>query len=209
MFKKIFTLFLLAALPLTALEEEANPSNSPEPLVLQEDATLTSVLEPSLEEELSMKDSLSFIQPPEPMQPSESSPPSTSTQPPETTKPQKRIENPAPLSKPNVKQQETFPHLESTTKSYESAFMKMILYLAGVLIFVFTVFFIFKKFSSSRVKQSNHFRSIKLLEKRAISPKSMLYLVEIGGKKILLAESQLEIRNVSNLEWIESEKKGL
>ena len=74
---------------------------------------------------------------------------------------------------------------------------------------MFVVFFLFKKFSSQRMTQSNHFRSIKILEKRAISPKSMLYLVEIGGKKILLAESQLEIRNVSNLEWIEIEKKGL
>ena len=101
------------------------------------------------------------------------------------------------------------PHLESTTKIYESAFIKVIFFLIGLLVFVFAVFFIFKKFSSSRIKHSNHFRTIKLLEKRAISPKSMLYLIEIGGRKILLAESQLEIRNISNLEWVETEKKGL
>ena len=100
------------------------------------------------------------------------------------------------------------PHLQTTTKTYESAFIKMIIFLFGILIFVFIIFFLFKKFSSQRMIQSNHFRTIKILEKRAISPKSMLYLVEIGGKKILLAESQLEIRNVSNLEWIESDKKG-
>lgn len=116
-------------------------------------------------------------------------------------------QNPSNETLPDYSQEP--PQLDTTTKTYESAFIKMILSLIGILIFVFIVFFLFKKFASSRIKQSNHFRTIKLLEKRAISPKSMLYLVEIGGKKILLAESQLEIRNVSNLEWIESEKKGL
>lgn len=101
------------------------------------------------------------------------------------------------------------PHLESNTKEYESAFIKMIIFLIGLLIFVFIVFFLFKKLSSSRMQHNNHFRTIKILEKRAISPKSMLYLVEVGGKKILLAESQLEIRNISNLEWVEPEKKGI
>jgi flagellar protein FliO/FliZ len=118
---------------------------------------------------------------------------------------------PAPTQIPEapLKHDEDLSHFQSTTKSYESAFIKMLLCLAGILIFVFVVFFIIRKASSSRLKQSNHFRTIKLLEKRAISPKSMLYLIEIGGKQILLAESQLEIRNVSNLEWLQNEKKGI
>lgn len=107
--------------------------------------------------------------------------------------------------------EEAPPHsvLESSTKDYESAFIKMILFLVGLLILVFTVFFIFKKFSHARMQHNNHFRMIKVLEKRPISPKSMLYLVEIGGKKILLSESQLEVRHISHLDWIEVEKKGI
>ncbi|MCH9631421.1 MAG: hypothetical protein S4CHLAM37_14440 [Chlamydiia bacterium] len=98
---------------------------------------------------------------------------------------------------------------ESTTHSYEKAFIKMIFILVVILGVVFVVFYLFKRFSGSRMAISNHSKSIKIIEKRAISPKSMLYLVEIGGQKILLAESQLEIRNVSDLSWIENSKQGL
>jgi len=99
--------------------------------------------------------------------------------------------------------------LDSSTKDYEKAFIKMIFFLVGLLILVFVVFFLFKRFSHSRMQHNNHFRMIKVLERRPISPKSILYLVEIGGKKVLLAESQLEIRHISHLEWLEVEKKGL
>lgn len=98
---------------------------------------------------------------------------------------------------------------DQATHSYEKAFIKMIFILIAILAVVFIIFYLFKRFSSSRMALSNHSRSIKILEKRAISPKSMLYLIEIGGQKILLAESQLEIRNVSNLEWLENNKQGL
>ena len=102
------------------------------------------------------------------------------------------------------------PHdLQAATTSYETAFFKMLFVLAAILIVVALLFFVLKKLSSSRMQQSNHFRSIKILEKRAISPKSMLYLIEIGGKKLLLAESQLEIRPISTLDWIENTTKGL
>jgi flagellar biogenesis protein FliO len=43
-------------------------------------------------------------------------------------------------------------------------------------------------------------RSINILEKRALSPKSILYIVEIGNKKILIAESQVEVRALTTYE---------
>ncbi len=114
---------------------------------------------------------------------------------------------PAPL--PPMPTEEAVPELNAATSTYEAAFLKMILVLIGILAFIFIVFFIFKRFAATSIKQSNHSRTIKILEKRAISPKSMLYLIEIGGQKILIAESQLEIRPISNLDWIENENKGL
>lgn len=114
---------------------------------------------------------------------------------------------PAPLSP--MPMEETVPELNAATSTYEAAFLKMVLVLIGILAFIFIVFFIFKRFAATRIKQSNHSRTIKILEKRAISPKSMLYLIEIGGQKMLIAESQLEIRPISNLDWIENENKGL
>ena len=128
-----------------------------------------------------------------------------SEQPPASTQQAPTVPAPSPL--PPMEQAP--PELHDATMTYESAFMKMIFVLIGILVFIFIVFFIFKKFSSTRMKQSNHLRTIKILEKRAISPKSMLYLIEIGGQKILIAESQLEIRPISNLDWIENDNQGL
>lgn len=99
--------------------------------------------------------------------------------------------------------------LEKATSSYESAFIKMIFALVVILLLAGLAVYFFKKFSISRMQHNNHFRNIKILEKRSLSPKTVLYLVEIGGKKILMGESQLEIRTLSNLEWIETEKKTL
>lgn len=99
--------------------------------------------------------------------------------------------------------------LDLATTSYETAFIRMLFVLVGIISFAGLAVILLKKYAATRMQQSNHCRNIKVLEKRAISPKTILYLVEIGGKKMLLGESQLELRNLSHLEWIESEKKGL
>ncbi len=41
-------------------------------------------------------------------------------------------------------------------------------------------------------------QSIQILEKRMISPKTMLYLIEAEGKQILIAESQLEVKRLES-----------
>jgi len=113
----------------------------------------------------------------------------------------------APEEKPS--EEVEFPKLQTTTTSYESAFLKMIFVLIAILVVVFALFFILKRLSSKRLHQSNQLRTIKILEKRAISPKSLLYLIEIGGQKILIAESQLEVRLISSLDWIENDRQSL
>ena len=37
----------------------------------------------------------------------------------------------------------------------------------------------------------------------------MLYLIEVGGKQVLIAESQLEVRTVASLDLLESGEKDL
>ena len=51
-----------------------------------------------------------------------------------------------------------------------------------------------------RLTQANLTKNIKILEKRAISPKSLLYIVEIDGKKILISESNLEVRKIKEID---------
>ena len=40
---------------------------------------------------------------------------------------------------------------------------------------------------------------MKVLEKRPLSPKTMLYLIEMNGEEVVIAESQLEVRVLSSL----------
>jgi len=67
----------------------------------------------------------------------------------------------------------------------------------------------FKKISHGRLRNFNYLKSIKIIEKRPLSPKSMLYLIEVGGKQVLIAESQLEVRTVASLDLLESGEKDL
>ncbi len=77
---------------------------------------------------------------------------------------------------------------------YETSFLKMIFSLIGLLIVFFLTMWMLKKMSQGRLGFKSQNSSIKIIEKKALSPKSILYVVEIEGKKIVIAESQLEIK---------------
>lgn len=111
-------------------------------------------------------------------------------------------------NKENQEEKEMFPlsadreHLTTTTESYEGAFFKTILVLVGLLILVVLTIWMFKKISNGRFRSFNYLKTIKVIEKRPLSPKSMLYLVEVAGKQILISESQLEVRTLSTLDYL-------
>lgn len=90
------------------------------------------------------------------------------------------------------------PAIQATT-SYEFAFFKMIAMLVILLIVVCVSGWLLKRLAQGRLRQSNMNKSIKVVERRALSQKSMLYIIEYGGKQILIAESQLEIRKIDDL----------
>ena len=96
--------------------------------------------------------------------------------------------------------------VQAATESYETAFIKTIVVLVGLLVLVFLTVWMFKKISHGRLRNFNYLKSIKIIEKRPLSPKSMLYLIEVGGKQVLIAESQLEVRTVTSLDWLGNEK---
>lgn len=85
--------------------------------------------------------------------------------------------------------------------SYEGAFVKMLLTLGGLVILIFLTVWLLRRLSQGRLLGGgSSSRSIKILEKRALSPKSVLYLIEVGGKQILIAESQLEVRRLETID---------
>ncbi len=91
------------------------------------------------------------------------------------------------------------PHLEipssaKNNESYEHAFIKMILTLGGLLVLVFLTLWLLRKFSHGRLGGFASSKKIKILEKKPLSPKTILYLVELDGKQVFIAESQLEVK---------------
>jgi len=82
---------------------------------------------------------------------------------------------------------------------YEGAFLKMFLVLIALIVGIFLTVWILKKLSQGRWAQGNQNRSIKILEKRPLSPKTMLYIIDVDGQQSVIAESQLEVKHLMNL----------
>ena len=80
--------------------------------------------------------------------------------------------------------------------SFKNAFFKMVIALIALIILVVITFYSLRRLNRVKISQANKMQSIKILEKRPISPKSMLYLVEVDGEKVLISESNLEVRPI-------------
>lgn len=89
-------------------------------------------------------------------------------------------------------------HMEPV--SYQGAFVKMMLTLFGLIVLIIISVWMLRRLSQGRMKQMNSGRAIKILERRPLSAKSILYVIEIHGKKMLVSESQLEVRFISSVE---------
>jgi flagellar biogenesis protein FliO len=82
-------------------------------------------------------------------------------------------------------------YLASLTKMF---FMVLIL----IALLILTVWLL-KKFLNSRMHAASIGKAIQILEQRTISPKSILYLVEVDGEKFLIAESQVQVQKIESL----------
>ncbi len=92
---------------------------------------------------------------------------------------------------------------KSQEPSYEHAFMKMILTLGGLLFLVFFTLWAIRKLSRGKMGTFGSIKKIKILEKRPLSPKTVLYLLELDGKQVFISESQLEVKKLLEPQEIE------
>ena len=60
---------------------------------------------------------------------------------------------------------------------------------------------LFRRVGKSKLFASNSLHHIKILERRPLSSKTILYLIDLAGKQILVAESQLEVRSLGQIDW--------
>ncbi len=89
--------------------------------------------------------------------------------------------------------------------SYGHALTKMLLTFAALIVLFGVSYWLLKRVGRNRVTGMNNLKAIKIRERRPISPKTTLYLIELAGKEVLIAESQLDVRSLATYEWPDEE----
>jgi flagellar protein FliO/FliZ len=89
------------------------------------------------------------------------------------------------------------PEMETAMQGYGGAFFKMFIALIGLLVAVFLAAWALRRLSKGGFGHKG--QSIQVLEKRPLSQKTMLYLLEVEGEKVVIAESQLEVKRILTL----------
>ena len=93
-----------------------------------------------------------------------------------------------------ISQEIPLPEIPHT--DYGAGVLKIFLNIGVLIALLFATYWFLKRIIQARQERGKGTEAIRILEKRMISPKSILYLVEVEGKKVLLAESQLEVRRL-------------
>lgn len=118
------------------------------------------------------------------------------------------------VASPYLIGQDTLPSVGSETEqvgpldqpfSYRASFIKMMLTLFALIVLIVVSVWMLRRLSRGRMKQMNYGKQIKIIERRPISAKSILYLVEIGGKRVVISESQFEVRAITTLDQLVGE----
>ena len=76
----------------------------------------------------------------------------------------------------------------------------MFISLIVLVILLFVSYWFLRRLVQNRLQRGVGNAAIQILEKKMISPKTMLYLVKVEGKKVLVAESHLEIKPLAEFE---------
>ena len=79
------------------------------------------------------------------------------------------------------------------TSEIGAAFVKMMIALVVIVVLLFVSYWFLRRLIQNRLQKGVGEAEIQIIEKRMISPKTMLYLVEVDRKRILIAESHLEV----------------
>lgn len=79
-----------------------------------------------------------------------------------------------------------------------SDFMNMLASLGLIIALIFIVSWFLKRFLNTRIQQINTTSAIKIVERRALTPKSAIYLLEVNGRSLVIAESTNGVTVLSN-----------
>lgn len=83
---------------------------------------------------------------------------------------------------------------QMTTTDLGAAFAKMMISLVVIVVLLFVSYWFIRRLIQNRLEKGVGNAAIQIIEKRMISPKTMLYIIEVDQKRILIAESHLEVK---------------
>jgi len=103
---------------------------------------------------------------------------------------------------------EPLPHPEPITQwdasgEYKATFFRTLFVIVGILVVVLIIVWLLKRMSSGRPMMVNHYKNIKILERRPLSPQTILYQLEIGGRQVIIAESKVEVKVLTQFDTLE------
>jgi flagellar biogenesis protein FliO len=110
-------------------------------------------------------------------------------------------EQQAPTTQP-LPEEKSSAEPEEMPITYRGAFLKMMLTLLALIVLIVISVWMLRRIGQGRFRQMSQGRQIRILERRPLSAKSVLYVVEVGRKKVLIAESQLEVRSIASVDEI-------
>jgi len=99
-------------------------------------------------------------------------------------------------------QDQSHADMTDSMPTYKGAFVKMMVTLLGLIALIVISVWMLRRIAHGRMKQMNYGREIKVIERRPLSAKSVLYLIEVGGKKVVVAESQVEVRAITGADHL-------
>ena len=94
-----------------------------------------------------------------------------------------------------IDSEETGPIL-APSGSFFGEFINMLITLVVLLIVVFFFFFFLKKLMKRGIKEKDG-KGIRILQQKAINPKASLYLLDICGKGVVIADSPQGIQKIT------------
>lgn len=90
---------------------------------------------------------------------------------------------------------------------YKAAFIRTVALIVGIIALVLIVVWLLRRMAGTRPMLSNHYKNIKILERRALSPQTILYQVEIGGKQVIISESKVHVSTLTEFDTLDKGKE--
>lgn len=78
----------------------------------------------------------------------------------------------------------------------EYSFKRMIFSLVALIALLLISFWFLKRMMQGKLRPTGESKKMRIIEKKPLSAKSMLYLVEVEQEKVLLVESQIQVRPI-------------